>query len=188
MELVISSMIGVDFCRWLKVTGTNNVFSIGDCAFILDNNLPATAQVASQEGAYLGRLFSKNYLMKTPSFSPPIKLNISSSENDEYFSEKLRFGGLGVDISENEISANKTIITEIARPFQFLNLGVLAYIGASKALAQVSVDDKNILGSGTLGFLLWRGIYWYKQVSWRNRVLVGIDWIKARLYGRDLVK
>jgi NADH dehydrogenase FAD-containing subunit len=75
---------------------------------------------------------------------------------------------------------------ELAKPFQFLNLGVLAYIGASKALAQISVDEKLVLGSGPLGFLLWRGIYWSKQVSWRNRALVGIDWIKARLFGRDI--
>jgi NADH:ubiquinone reductase (non-electrogenic) len=67
-----------------------------------------------------------------------------------------------------------------------LNLGVLAYIGASRALAQVSVDEKLILGSGPIGFLLWRGIYWSKQVSMRNRVLVTIDWIKAALFGRDL--
>jgi hypothetical protein len=33
---------------------------------------------------------------------------------------------------------------------------------------------------------LWRGIYWSKQVSMRNRVLVTIDWIKAALFGRDL--
>ena len=30
------------------------------------------------------------------------------------------------------------------------------------------------------------GIYWFKQVSWRNRVSVSLDWIKARLFGRDL--
>ena len=75
---------------------------------------------------------------------------------------------------------------EYAKPFQFLNLGVLAYIGASRALAQVSVDEKLILGSGPIGFLLWRGIYWSKQVSWRNRVLVTLHWIKAVLFGRDI--
>ncbi len=74
----------------------------------------------------------------------------------------------------------------LAIPFQFLNLGVLAYIGGSQALAQVSVDEKNILGSGKLGFSLWRGVYWFKQVSWRNRMLVAIDGLKARIFGRDI--
>ena len=55
---------------------------------------------------------------------------------------------------------------EYAKPFQFLNLGVLAYVGASTALAQIDLDDKKILGQGKIGFLLWRGIYWFKQVGY----------------------
>ena len=122
-------------------------------------------------------------------------------------SEKLGVGQLGVkadietwaEFIDQEATATSTdrstVLTadardrkdlEYAKPFQFLNLGVLAYIGASRALAQVSVDEKLILGSGPIGFLLWRGIYWSKQVSWRNRVLVTLDWIKAVLFGRDI--
>ena len=122
-------------------------------------------------------------------------------------SEKLGVGQLGVradietwaEFIDKEASATatdtSTVLTtqgkavhnlEYAKPFQFLNLGVLAYIGASRALAQVSVDEKLILGSGPIGFLLWRGIYWSKQVSWRNRILVTLDWIKAVLFGRDI--
>ena len=36
--------------------------------------------------------------------------------------------------------------------------------GASEALAQISVDQKSVFGSGPLGYLLWRGVYWSKQV------------------------
>ncbi|RKP33483.1 pyridine nucleotide-disulfide oxidoreductase-domain-containing protein, partial [Dimargaris cristalligena] len=36
-----------------------NVFSIGDCATIQGYNLPATAQVATQKGKYLGRVFNR---------------------------------------------------------------------------------------------------------------------------------
>ena len=64
------------------------------------------------------------------------------------------------------------VTVEYAKPFQFLNLGVLAYIGASQALAQISVDDKVILGSGPIGFLLWRGIYWSKQVNFVSCCIV----------------
>jgi NADH dehydrogenase FAD-containing subunit len=81
---------------------------------------------------------------------------------------------------------DQQLLVEYAKPFQFLNLGALAYVGASKALAQISIDDRNVLGKGSLGFLLWRGVYWFKQVSWRNRVLIIVDWIKARLFGRDI--
>ena len=94
----------------------------------------------------------------------------------EYISERFGTGGLGF----------KSNGVEYAKPFQFLNLGVLAYVGASQALAQVTVDKKNILGQGKTGFLLWRGIYWFKQVSWRNRLLVAVDWLKAQMFGRDL--
>lgn len=175
--------------RWLKVLGTRDVFALGDCSTVKDFPLPATAQVASQEGAYLGRLFSKNYDMKQPHLSPPSKSvdtarSVDNSDQKVYMSEKLKVGSLGV--KESSVAG---VEIEIAKPFQFLNLGVLAYVGASKALAQVSVghgDGDNLLGSGSLGFLLWRGIYWFKQVSWRNRMLVAIDWFKARLFGRDI--
>ena len=60
------------------------------------------------------------------------------------------------------------------------------FLGASEALAQINLDKKVILGKGNVGFLLWRGIYLFKQVSWRNRIMVSIDWIKGRLFGRDI--
>lgn len=190
---------------WLKVLGTNNIFSIGDCACIKNSSLPATAQVASQQGAYLGRLFSKNYDMNLPDSYPPIKqiktnetfneyvhpeiqIKVGLDGEVDYFSESNKIGDLSTNLVVSQQQGERTEIgnVEAAIPFQFLNLGVLAYVGGSKALAQVSVDKKNVLSSGTLGYLLWRGIYWFKQVSWRNRVLVGIDWLKARLFGRDI--
>jgi NADH dehydrogenase FAD-containing subunit len=44
---------------WLRVKGVKNVFGLGDCSIIEGGALPATAQVAGQQGAYLGRLLSK---------------------------------------------------------------------------------------------------------------------------------
>lgn len=49
--------IAVD--AWLRVRGAQNVFALGDCAVVDGEALPATAQVAGQQGAYLGRLISK---------------------------------------------------------------------------------------------------------------------------------
>ena len=182
--------------------GLKGVFALGDCSCIEDYPLPATAQVASQEGAYLGRLFNKGFEMETSAPLPPArKIEIQSladfSDNDsgnanqysteQYLSERMRLGQLGVQVeSINEGGCSRDIAIELAKPFQFLNLGVLAYIGASQALAQINVNTAIIRSSGQLGFLLWRGIYWFKQVSWRNRILVYIDWCKAILFGRDL--
>jgi len=39
----------------LKVKGTKNIWALGDCSW---TSLPATAQVAQQEGKYLGKLFN----------------------------------------------------------------------------------------------------------------------------------
>lgn len=159
---------------WMRVLGADGVLGIGDCAFCSESPLPATAQVASQEGSYLGRLFSKGYDMR---IMPVPSKKLEQRDSDELtISERVSIGELGVRKEERAF----------AKPFQFLNLGILAYVGASEALAQVAVDEKQILGSGPVGYLLWRGIYWSKQVSWRNRLLVAVDWAKGRLFGRDI--
>ncbi len=200
--------IGID--SWCRVIGADNVYAFGDCTFNVDSPLPATAQVASQQGSYLGRLFSKGFDMSAPVNVPPSRTIITDNDSGEQYiapSERFNIGQLGVpaktevwtDFIDKETTATaeskSTSMTnrekeeknlEYAKPFQFLNLGVLAYIGASRALAQISVDEKLILGSGPIGFLLWRGIYWTKQVSLRNRILVTIDWIKAFIFGRDI--
>ncbi len=39
----------------LKVQGQDSVYALGDCSCVIGKNYPATAQVAMQEGAYLGK-------------------------------------------------------------------------------------------------------------------------------------
>jgi NADH dehydrogenase FAD-containing subunit len=77
--------------------------------------------------------------------------------------------------------------TRVARPFAFLDLGLLAYIGDSRAVAQVQLGDvplAKLAGDGA--FLLWRSVYLVKQVSARSRFLVLFDFIKTKIFGRDL--
>jgi NADH:ubiquinone reductase (non-electrogenic) len=52
--------------------------------------------------------------------------------------------------------------------------------------AQVEAFDTSLNVYGSLAFLLWRSVYITKQVSFRNRVLILFDWMKARVFGRDL--
>lgn len=96
---------------WLRMVGwadakdgSSGVFSIGDCAMIEDRSLPATAQVASQQGAYLGRMFSKGFNMKAPFPSPPAR-RLLYSDNDHdpsqeirYFSDRFKLGQLGATV------------------------------------------------------------------------------------------
>eukprot|EP01036_Dinobryon_divergens_P028500 gene28500-37453_t len=132
-----------------------------------DTPLPATAQ---------------GFKLRATTSTPPYReakealASISTSEGESsvrgepinFFSDIAGLGQLGVPSTAQDGS-----LVEFAKPFQFLNLGVLAYIGASEALAQISVDKSTIKGSGN-------------QVSWRSRVSVSLDWIKAKLFGRDL--
>ena len=43
---------------WLRVSGQNGIYAFGDCAVIESGPLPATAQVAQQQGAYVAKALS----------------------------------------------------------------------------------------------------------------------------------
>ena len=45
--------------EYLRIPGHEDIYAIGDCATIAAQNLPATAQVAQQEGNYLGKAFNR---------------------------------------------------------------------------------------------------------------------------------
>lgn len=64
----------------------------------------------------------------------------------------------------------------------------MAYVGSSKAAidTQKSVGPAEVAFYGNFAFLLWRSVYITKQVSFRNRVLILFDWLKTRVFGRDL--
>jgi NADH:ubiquinone reductase (non-electrogenic) len=81
----------------------------------------------------------------------------------------------------------------------------LAYIGKERAVADISWLSGNIASGGTMTYLFWRSAYLsmcfsskfqilpnidsYSSLTYnpaRNRVLVCVDWVKARLFGRDV--
>ncbi|CAM9533373.1 unnamed protein product [Scytosiphon promiscuus] len=178
---------------WLRVLGAPSVFALGDCAVINDKPLPQTAQVASQQGAYLARLFSRGF-----EFSATVPQKSSSREAGEDAAEGGPVAaGAGGD-PDSDAKGDKVPLSEklglsivkgkFAKPFQFLNLGILAYTGAGGALAQVQVGKESVKSTGATGYLLWRSIYLSKQVSWRNRFLVGTDWVKTKIFGRDITR
>lgn len=57
--------------------------------------------------------------------------------------------------------------------FTWKNMGVMAYIGNWNALLQ-SGEGGNI--SGRLAWIVWRGAYLTKSVSWRNKILIPVYW------------
>lgn len=144
---------------WLRVQGANRVFALGDCASFVDGPLPATAQVAGQQGAYMARAFRK-------------------------WSRIRETQGA----AEDPLAGPEDVWADSLKPFRFLSLGVMTYIGDEKALVQLggSNDAPKVAFSGFVSYLLWLSTYAVKQVATRNRVLVLFDWFKTRAFGRDL--
>mmetsp|Transcript_11560 Transcript_11560/g.16862 ORF Transcript_11560/g.16862 Transcript_11560/m.16862 type:complete len:626 (+) Transcript_11560:115-1992(+) len=161
---------------WLRaIGGKGDILAFGDCSCIIAGQLPATAQVAGQQGEYLARLLSQNY-----EFCPDgdtTKPPMADPSREKTLSEKISSFAIGAD--------------DIAAPFQFLNLGILAYTGGGSALAQLQLtpsEQSKLKGKGKIGFGLWRSVYLSKQISWRNRVLVFFDWTKTQVFGRDITR
>ncbi|CAM9427994.1 unnamed protein product [Chrysoparadoxa australica] len=175
---------------WLRVKGAENVFALGDCAVVDKKPLPQTAQVAAQQGTYLGRLFSRDFEVTAP--VPQKKLRrLKMNQLLSKSSITLQEADPAAEPTEAAPLSEKlglSVKGKYAKPFQFLNLGILAYTGSGKALAQVQVDETQIKGTGGIGFWLWRSVYLSKQVSWRNRALVAIDWAKTKVFGRDITR
>jgi len=76
--------------------------------------------------------------------------------------------------------------TENVPKFQYRSFGQLAYVGARQALADLPVKGGKI--HGFFAYLFWRGAYITKLMSWKNRFLVAMHWINARLFGRDIAR
>ncbi|CAE7824145.1 NDE1 [Symbiodinium necroappetens] len=151
---------------WLRVCGapSGSILALGDCARpVGEVRFPNTAQVAAQQGAFVARLLNRQYDLAQP--HPVLK-------EGSAFLPMAQFRGQ----------------TE-AVPFRFLDLGRLAYLGQSQAVAELGVGETTVSQSkGLAAFVLWRSVYIVKQVSFRNRVLVLFDWIKSRIFGRDLTR
>ena len=156
---------------WLRVPleGTDikpgTIFALGDCSR-MSKTLPQTAQVAAQQGAYAARYLNRNY----DASEPPIANASALPFFEKFWLDDIRRA-------------------TIAPKFEFVNLGILAYLGAGKALAEVKFMDVPVGAYvGSAGYLLWKSVYIVKQVATRNRVLVTFDWLKAFIFGRDITR
>ncbi|KAJ3533123.1 hypothetical protein NMY22_g7464 [Coprinellus aureogranulatus] len=88
---------------------------------------------------------------------------------------------------EKEIESVKRKIANFKpRPFNYSHQGTLAYIGSEKAIADLPFMNGNIASGGVATFLFWRSAYLSTLFSLRNRTLVATDWLKVKLFGRDV--
>lgn len=170
-----NSRRGLAVNEYLVVNGAENVWAVGDCAI---TNYAPTAQVASQEGAFLARMF--NTMAKTETIEKELQRLSeiqSQAKNDDERNSVFD------EIRERQKQLRR--VKQIG-PFQYSHQGSLAYIGKERAVADISWLSGNIASGGTMTYLFWRSAYLSMCFSTRNRVLVTVDWIKAKLFGRDV--
>ncbi|PCH42023.1 NADH dehydrogenase [Wolfiporia cocos MD-104 SS10] len=160
---------GITVDEHLRMAGTDgSIFAIGDCSA---TSYAPTAQVASQQGAYLARIFAQ----------------IAKRDNLEARLRELQSAPQAEETAAEVTSVTKQLAkAEKLRPFQYSHQGSLAYIGSDKAIADLPFFNGNLATGGVATFLFWRSAYLSTLFSLRNRTLVATDWIKVKLFGRDV--
>ncbi|KAK0186541.1 pyridine nucleotide-disulfide oxidoreductase-domain-containing protein [Armillaria mellea] len=167
---------GISVDEYLRMSGSDgSIFAIGDCTA---TSYAPTAQVASQQGAYLARALAQ--IAKKDALEAKLKTlqtKVSGGVESEVEAKGL------VDEVEN---VKKQIDMVKLRPFHYSHQGSLAYIGSDKAIADLPFLNGNIASGGVATFLFWRSAYLSTLFSLRNRTLVANDWILTKLFGRDV--
>jgi NADH:ubiquinone reductase (non-electrogenic) len=138
---------GLNVNEFLVVNGTENIWAVGDCAVA---NYAPTAQVAAQEGAFLARLF--NTMAKTDEIEQALK-ELSAQQATAKPGDR--------EAILEEIKSRQKQLRRVKQigPFQYSHQGSLAYIGAEKAVADVSWLSGNFASGGTLTYLFWKSAY-----------------------------
>ncbi|PVG04662.1 FAD/NAD(P)-binding domain-containing protein [Serendipita vermifera] len=151
-----------------------DVYAMGDCSVIEKDELPATAQVASQQGLWLRKHF--NLLGKRGILDIPPKPLITTQPQQEGKNEP-------VQKTVPEVGTQKDVEESVDRGFRYHNILTLAYLGSWNAIAQRS---KGHGIRGRFAWFLWRGAYMTKTISWRNKLRVPILWAINYIFGRDI--
>lgn len=146
----------------LQVLGAeDSIYGIGDCTFY--PGLFPTAQVAHQEGEYLAHHFTELYEID--------QLQWKLQKNGE-------------PISGKTLDDIKSMHEKLPN-FEYNHKGALAYIGSDKAIADLAVGEAKYRLAGSFTFFFWKYAYLAMCLSFKNRILVAMDWCKVYFLGRD---
>ncbi|KAB5592719.1 External NADH dehydrogenase [Ceratobasidium theobromae] len=161
---------GITVDDFLRMKGADGIFAVGDCTA---TSYAPTAQVASQEGTYLARLFGQ--LAKKERLEARLaELRSPSTPQTEEAAREIE------SVVKQINKASKL------RPFHYSHQGSLAYIGSEKAIADLPFLNGNLASGGVATYLFWRSAYLSNLFSLRNRFLVINDWLKVKIFGRDV--
>jgi len=132
------------------------VFALGDAASVGDRGFAATAQVAEQQGLWLGRTLNA-------------ALAQCRGDRDALWSYVP------------------------PEPFRYVHRGAMVLLGRFAGASDFTrgAPVAPLYGStlqGITAWLLWRSAYLTQLGSWRNRVLVPLNWTRTMLFGRDVTQ
>ncbi|CAN6600166.1 external alternative NADH-ubiquinone oxidoreductase, mitochondrial [Trichomonascus vanleenenianus] len=160
--------------EYLVVEGTEGVWAVGDCTA---TKYAPTAQVASQQGYYLGGLF--NQLAKADELEMEVKALKATLDTEP---DNRQAVATDIESKARRLRRAKSLL-----PFEYSHQGSLAYIGSERAVADVAFwGEGNFATGGSLTFLFWRSAYVSMCFSMRNKLLVVMDWLKVKMFGRDV--
>lgn len=91
-----------------------------------------------------------------------------AAQQGRYLAESLNRLARGMDVA----------------PFHWKNRGVSSYIGDSAAIAEGA--QKTHTSAGFWAYQQWRVTVWSDLLSWKSRLLIPLDRLRAKLFGRDL--
>jgi NADH:ubiquinone reductase (non-electrogenic) len=150
---------GVAVDQSLRVKGVKegNVFALGDCAL---SGLPPTAQVAAQQGKWLGRLLRdcKEGTLTPPTTATPLSMKeVTTSATTKLVKEEVT---PAVTASATKKSSPPTPLSPPTPPphFEYQDKGKMAYIGSKQAI----VVTKPSLGEPPLQRL--RDHVWWRSL------------------------
>eukprot|EP00401_Gymnodinium_catenatum_P015651 CAMPEP_0117486266 /NCGR_PEP_ID=MMETSP0784-20121206/15388_1 /TAXON_ID=39447 /ORGANISM="" /LENGTH=481 /DNA_ID=CAMNT_0005280871 /DNA_START=1 /DNA_END=1446 /DNA_ORIENTATION=- len=149
----------VDECLRVKGTRLGEVFAIGDCAV---SGKPPTAQVAAQQGKYLGRMFRAGN-----------EDSISDDSTKGFaYSHQGTMAYIGDSKAATELFPNGLI--KLGRSSITDHLWWRSLYG--------ECDHVRVMGLA--GFAVWRSVYFSKMYSSRGRWSVASDWMRTSFFGR----
>ncbi|KAJ6598480.1 pyridine nucleotide-disulfide oxidoreductase-domain-containing protein [Mycena vulgaris] len=166
---------GIAIDEYMQMAGTNGtIFAIGDCT--ASSHAP-TAQVAQQQGSYLARAFAQT--VKRDRLRAQVEELESSAAMILHEDERKK-------VLDEAEGAKRQLAKFKIRPFSYSHQGTLAYIGSDKAIADLPFLNGSFASGGFLTYYFWRSAYISTLFSLRNRTLVATDWLRTKVFGRDV--
>ncbi|KAJ7088598.1 pyridine nucleotide-disulfide oxidoreductase-domain-containing protein [Mycena epipterygia] len=166
---------GITIDEHLQMKGTNgSIFAIGDCTA---SSFAPTAQVAQQQGSYLARVFA--HTVKRDRLEAQLADLESSAAMILHEDERKK-------VLDEAEGVKRQLAKFKVRPFSYSHQGTLAYIGSDKAIADLPFLNGSFASGGFLTYYFWRSAYISTLFSLRNRTLVATDWLRTKVFGRDV--